>query len=720
MTACLAPQHQESAPAAADPKFLEQYAATYRFRLGEPAGFRIVPDGSAVLFLRSGPRSFVRDLFEIDTLSGQERRLVTADALLKNQEELLSAEEKARRERMRMAARGIAEFDLSPGGESILIPLSGKLFLFERETGRVRELKGESGHPIDARFSPDGEKIALVRDGDLRVLDLASGRERRLTWRSGPHIQNGEADFIAQEEMERMQGYWWSPDSARIAYQQTDTSAMEIFHIADAFDPANATQSWPYPRAGMANAAVRLGITGVDGGSTTWVEWDRERYPYLATVRWQENAPLTLVVQNRRQTEEAVMAVDIETGATDVLLIERDEAWINLDTALPEWLPDGSGFLWLSERSGHSRLELRDRSGGLIRELTPPEIEVSGVADLGDDDTAIVSASAEPTERHLYAVALSGETPPRRLSSGRGLHAAHFSPRHHDSYVAPSRLLDGTKELVVRKRNGDGLTSIASRAEEPPFLPNLELLSVGTQGYRCAVIRPHHFDAERRYPTLVSVYGGPGYSVVNAEPSHYLLEQWFADHGFIVVSIDGRGTPGRGRDWERAIKGNLIAVPLEDQVEAFQALAEVVPQIDRERVGIFGWSFGGYFSAMAVMRRPEIFHAGVAGAPVSDWRDYDTHYTERYLGLPDENATGYADSSLLTHAEKLARPLLIIHGTGDDNVYFLHSIKLSNALFHAGKRHEFLPIAGHSHMLSDASATTQLYTRIIRFFEQNL
>jgi dipeptidyl-peptidase-4 len=258
-------------------------------------------------------------------------------------------------------------------------------------------------------------------------------------------------------------------------------------------------------------------------------------------------------------------------------------------------------------------------------------------------------------------------------------------------------------------------------AEPSPFVPRLEIATVGDNpALYAAIVRPRDFDSGRKYPVIDSVYGGPHAQTVRADPLSYLLQQWIADHGYIVVSIDGRGTPSRGRDWERVIKGNLIDIPLEDQVAGIEALAHEYREIDINRVGIYGWSFGGYFSAMAVMRRPDVFKAGVAGAPVCDWRDYDTHYTERYMGLPEENAEGYDASSVLTYCDRLERPLLIIHGTADDNVYFMHSLKMSNELFRQGRDHEFLILSDFTHMVADPLVTTRLYERIFAFLEQGL
>lgn len=722
-----APSPSKTDASAPQDAFLREYAETYRYSLGRATSFRLTEAGDAVLFARSGPRSFVRSLYQLDVASGQETLLASAEQLLSGGVEQLTPEELARRERMRSAARGIADYALDRSGRQVLLALSGSLYLLDRETGQSRELKSSAGFPIDPQFSPTGTMVACVRNQDLFVIDLTSGAERQLTSGATETLSHGLAEFVAQEEMSRMHGYWWSPDGQQLVYQETDTSQVERWLIADPVHPEKEPQEWRYPRPGKENARVRLGLIAANGGMTTWIDWDRERFPYIADVTWTRHAPLTLLVQNRTQTEEQLLAVDPQTGSTRVLLTESDPAWLNLDHGLPRWLEDGQQFLWSTERNGAWQLELRDRQGELLRPLTSRELGYRSL--LGVDSqrrVAYVAASFDSTETHLYRVPLdppSGDlTPnarPTRLTSTAGNHSAIWSD-NGESRVQTTVDLSGRVVQNVVRADESVVAEIRSEAIDPPFVPQVELTTVGDLAWRASLVRPRTFDASRRYPVLVNVYGGPGSQMVSQNSSRYLLAQWFADHGFIVVSIDGRGTPARGREWERAIRGNLIDIPLQDQVDALQALGSKYRELDLSRVGIFGWSFGGYFSAMAVMRRPDVFHAGIAGAPVCDWLDYDTHYTERYLGLPQENAAGYQASSVLSYTDQLRRPLLIIHGTADDNVYFLHSVKISDALFRAGRTHQFLPLAGFTHMVPDPQVTQRLYGTMAQFFETNL
>jgi dipeptidyl-peptidase-4 len=707
-----------------DPGFLQQYAATYRFRLGRPGGIKPAPDGKTVFFLRSGPRSFQKTLYAYDVETGSERALLTAPTLLHGAEETITLDERARRERRRIATRGITSYQLSKDGRRILVPLSGRLFVHEISDDSTREVDVGPDPVAVPKLSPDASRIAYTRAGEVYVVAIDGGAPRQLTHGAGGTVTNGLAEFVAQEEMGRHQGFWWSPDSTHLAYQQTDTVGVEILAIMDPTNPQRPPHRWPYPRTGTTNAEVRLGVVAVTGGPTTWVDWDRDRYPYLTTVKWAENAPLTILVQNRRQTEEVLLEVAPDTGATRTLLVERDEAWLDLDQRMPKWLADGSAFLWTTVRNGARQLELRGRDGSLRRAITPQHAGLRGLVHLDDERGVVYAAvSPDPTETHLHRYPLDPQGPtPTRLSETPGSHGAVFS-KHGAIFV---HTFSGTAgdTWTVRRAEGEVVGELVSLAEAPSFGPDLsatiDYVTVGSPPLYAVIIRPRDFEPRRKYPVIVSVYGGPGSQTVRKGSSRYVFNQWIADHGYAVVSIDGRGTGGRGRAWTRTVKGDLIDIPLRDQADALQQLGKQFDFLDLSRVGIYGWSFGGYFSAMAVMRQPDVFHAGVAGAPVVDWLDYDTYYTERYMGLPQDNPSGYEAANVLTWAGDLSRPLLVIHGTADDNVYFMHSLKLADALFRAGRDFELLPLSGFTHMVPDPIVTERLYTRIMRFFDEHV
>ncbi len=701
---------------------LEQYAETGGFRFGAPSSLTFTPDADALLYLRSGPRDAVRDLYSLDLEAGEETRLVTADHLLGGGQEELTAEELARRERTRDAGRGLSSFSLSPDGRTLLLPLSGRLFLFDRSTGEIGELESDAGFPIDARFSPSAEHVASVRDGDLYIQSVATGAERLLAGSDDPRISFGDADFIAQEEMRRRRGYWWAPGSSMIAYQRTDTSDVVTFRIADPADPGKAPREWPYPRAGTNNAVVTLHIRDLETDETIDVEWDRERFPYLASVVWPDEAPLTIAVQNRAQTELRLLAVDEATGETATLLTETDPAWIDLDQSTPHWLSDGSGFLWSTERNGAWQLELRNSDGSLRTALTTPADgyeELLGVDE--DRGYAFFRARRNQIETHVARAPLdpaAGRT--TDLTKGLGLHTGVFSDDAR-LWAHRGELATGERISVVKTAHGSRVAALPDARETPLRDVDAEFITLaGPRAYRASVLRPADFDAARRYPVIVRVYGGPTSVIVRPTATANALDRWYADQGFIVARVDGRGTPGRGSEWLRTVKGDFISVPLADLEDAVAQLLARHPEMDPDRVGVTGWSWGGYFAAMAAIRAPETFAAAVAGAPVTDWLDYDTHYTERYLGVPGEPGVDYGPSSVLTGADQLDIPLLLIHGTADDNVYFTHSTKLADALFRAGREFEFLPLAGQTHAVREPGVVIPMHQRIASFFQRAL
>ncbi len=702
-------------------RYFRELVETRTYSLGQPVSPKLTPDGKAVIFLRGGARDPVLRLYKF-TISDQKlQEILTPEALLQGGTENLSAEEKSRRERARQSLRGFTSFELSKDGEKLLLVLSGNVYVITRPQGEVTQLPGTGW--IDPHFSPDGGAVAAVRERELHVVELATLDDLAVTSGASDTLEHGLAEFVAQEEMDRHEGFWWSPDSQSIAYQENDNSGVETRYIADPLHPEVPPAKNLYPRAGSKNTAVRLGIVSRAGGETRWVEWDREKYPYLTRVVWEEAAaPLCIVVQNRAQQEELLLAVDGQTGATRELLREADAAWINLDPKpMPVWLRDGRSFLWSTERAGAWQLELHSADGGETRAITLID---SGFEQLIAVDEAnrsvVVAGGTDPRERHLFRYSLDTPGEPERLTKDAGRHDAVFGDGQ-EHFLHRFDLLDGRSGWeVLRTSDGGAVCALPSVAEKPSSAPALELTrTTGARPMDAAIVRPKTFRKGTRYPVILDVYAGPHSKQVVARPDRYMINQWMADRGYVVVAIDGRGTPGHGREWERAIRDNLIDPALEDQVSGLQALAKKYPELDLTRVGAIGWSFGGYFTAMATIRRPDIFRCGVVGAPVVTWENYDTFYTERYLGLPAENTEAYRQSSVLTYASELRRPLLLIHGLTDDNVYFQHSLQLAEALFQAGKNFQFLPLLG-THMVSDPVWRLRRQSRIMDFFDAEL
>ena len=718
-------------PAAPDDHFLRDYAETRGFMLGRPVNATPTPDGKTVIFLRAkSGREPSQELYAFDVASGQTRRLLSPEDALKGASEKLSPEEKARRERQRISVGGFTAFSISRDSALVLLSLSGKLYVLSLADGGVRELSTGAGTIVDPKFSPDSKSVAYVRDYDVYVFDLATDKERAVTTGGTETVSHGLAEFVAQEEMARFSGYWWSPDSERIVYQESDASKVESWYAADPAQPGNTPERTFYPRPGKENVAVRVGIVTLETPDRTiWLDWDRNRYPYLGKCTCSEHGPLTLTVLSRNQTDLALLTVDPDTGKTSPLLSEHDDAWINLDQDVPRWLSerDGGGFLWTSERAGGPPLERRTRGGKEATVLVPSQFGYRGLAGVAAGKI-YYSFSTSPVYSRLGSVSLDNLDRDDITRAPIGLSKATLGEGNETVLVEQDQSWWLMPRTSVRALPGGAEVGILpSVAVEPPLPTQIVPGRVGTdtdERFDTTLVRPRSYvpTAGRRYPVIVDVYGGPGHQQAIASMSSYLLDEWLAEQGFIIVRADGRGTPGRGRDWERAIAGHFGSVPLDDQVEALKLLGAKHPEMDMDRVGITGWSFGGYMAALAVLRRPDVFKAAVAGAPVTDWMDYDTCYTERYLGVPGAGRwpDAYKEGSLLTYADHLTRPLLLIHGTADDNVYFRHSLNLINALFRAGQPVDFLPLSSFTHMVPDPVVRSRLEERIVQYFQQHL
>ncbi|WP_030419063.1 MULTISPECIES: S9 family peptidase [unclassified Streptomyces] len=696
--------------------FPRQHARTQRFTLGTPRAFTVAPDGSRVVFLRSGSgtdRS--QALWVLDVAEGTERPAAEPGALLHGAAERLSPEERARRERSREGGAGIVGYATDGAVELAAFALSGRLFTAELRAGTARELRTPSP-VVDPRPAPDGRHIAYVARGALRVVGAEGEGDRALAEPDGEGVTFGLAEFVAAEEMSRSRGFWWSPESDRLLVARVDESPVRRWWISDPARPDRAPQQVAYPAAGTPNADVRLFLIGLDGERTE-VLWDRARYPYLARVHWSAAGAPLLLVQARDQRGQVILAVDTASGATRMVHADEDPDWLELFPGVPCWSPSGQ-LVRIADEGGARVLAVGERP------LTGSQLHLRAVLDVGGRDV-LVSASAgadaadpETGEVHVYRV---NELGMERVSREPGVHTA---VRAGEVSVLVSATLDrpGTTARVLR--DGEPVATIASHAERPGFSPRVTLTQGGARSVPCAVLMPTDYHGDALLPVLMDPYGGPHGQRVTAAHNAHLTSQWFADQGFAVVVADGRGTPGRSPAWEKAVRDELAAVVLQDQVDALQALAGRFP-LDLTRVAVRGWSFGGYLAALAVLRRPDVFHAAVVGAPVTDLRLYDTHYQERYLGDPGERPEVYRRNSLvddagLVDAAGPHRPMMIIHGLADDNVVVAHSLRLSSALLAAGRPHEVLPLSGVTHMTPQEEVAENLLLLQADFLKRSL
>jgi dipeptidyl-peptidase-4 len=722
--------------------FPRQEARTRRFTLGVPRAFRVSPDGARVAYLRTQSGSDpVTCLWVLDVNSGQERLAVDPRTLSKEEENLPPAE-RARRERAREQAGGIVAYATDAELAVAAFAWSGRVYAVDLTSPQAtaREVPTQ-GQALDPRPDPTGRRLAYVSAGALRVIGLTgdaadSGPAPDLALadpRGAAQVTFGLAEFIAAEEMDRHRGYWWSPDGSALLVARVDEAPVNRWHIADPANPDRPPAEVTYPAAGTPNADVSLLLVGLDGTSVA-VDIDHAAFPYLVTACWEgEHDPL-VVVQSRDQRTIRLLTVDTSTGQAGVLREDTDPRWLEIVPGVPAWTGDGR-LVWTRDSEDTRRL-LVGAPGQEGVPVTPPGLQVRGVIGV-DGDTVLFQASAEPTQVGLWTYGPDGLS---QVGAGAGLEGAGIEGagivggvRAGGTTVVTNRGLDHDGVTARVHRDGKPVADVPVLTEHPALpAPRPVLLRAGAREIRTAVLFPSwHQPGQGTLPVLLDPYGGPHAQRVLQARSAYLTSQWFAEQGFAVVIADGRGTPGRGPDWERAVAGDLAGPVLEDQVQALHDAAVRFGDLDTGRVAIRGWSFGGYLAALAVLRRPDVFHAAIAGAPVTDWRLYDTHYTERYLGLPDRDQDAYDRSSIISLAERsmvtpagtgttAPRPLMLIHGLADDNVVVAHTLRLSAALLGAGYPHAVLPLSGVTHMASQETVAENLLLLQLDFLRHAL
>jgi dipeptidyl-peptidase-4 len=713
--------------------FPRQHARTQRFTLGAPRNVTVSPDGARVVFLRSSAGDDpVNALWVLDVVTGIERPVADPRALLAPRgaggvaevgpegpdagDGDLPPEERARRERLREGAGGITSYATDRTASVVAFALAGRLFVGGLVSGAARELP-VAGPVFDPRPDPTAARLAYVSGASLCIGEL-DGTSRVLAGHDEPPtVSWGSADFIAAEEMHRFRGFWWSPDGSTIAACRVDEAPVTEWTIADPAHPDQAARTVRYPAAGTDNPDVTLHLLDLDGARAT-VEWDRDTFPYLAAVDWNE-AGLTLQVQSRDQQRTLALEVDTSDsdtrGNTAVLFDDRDDTWVELVPGTPARLSDGR-LVTAADRYGVRRLVVDDvpvsAEGLQVRAVT---------AAGGTDDEPVVTFLANPTDDatqvHVWRWVGGDDQRVEPVETSPGVHSAAVGG--HTTVTRSATLDRPGARTTVRWPGGEH--ELASFTEIPLVEPNVQLRRVGGRELATAVLLPHDHPADGpALPVLLDPYGGPHALRVTRSHDAFLTSQWFADQGFAVIVTDGRGTPGRGTEWERSVHGDLAGPTLDDQVDALHAVADEFPVLDLDRVAIRGWSFGGYLAALAVLRRPDVFHAAIAGAPVTEWRLYDTHYTERYLGDPADHADRYDANSLLPFAPDLTRPLLLIHGLADDNVVAAHTLQLSAALLAAGRPHEVLPLVGVTHMTPQENVAENLLLHQLDFLRRSL
>jgi dipeptidyl-peptidase 4 len=705
-------------------------------------GLKISPDGSRVTYLKGKSDDKDRlDLWEYNLRDHQARVLVDSRTLEPGNEKL-SVEEVGRRERQRTAAlSGILEYSFSATGDALLFPLGGDLYYYRLAKGKSKPLVDalHTGRfTTDASLSPVDTSVAYVRDQNLYLYDIQSKQEKALTTDGGGTIKNGMAEFVAQEEMDRSTGYWWAPDGRHIVFARVDESPVKVTQRFEISADNVATFAQRYPAAGDPNVLIQLGVADVQSGAVTWIDLGAEKDIYVARVDWlPDGKTLAIQRESRDQRKLDLLFADIATGKARVVVTETSASWIELNNEL-SFLKNSDEFIWASARDGYHHLYLYGTDGRLIRQLTAGNWNVDGFRTRAikgvDERNRLVYFSATektPTERHLYSASLDSQDPNsvKRISEESGLHGVTMSP---DASVYVDTFNSRAQPPQVSLHAADGTVTamllenrLDAQHPDAPYLADNSVAEFGSltaidgQTLYYRIFKPLHFDPAKRYPAIVDVYGGPGVQVVVDNWSGSSFTQILTRAGYVVFQLDNRGSAFRGTAFQAPIHDKMGDAEVTDQVQGARWLGSQ-SYVDPARIGVWGWSYGGYMTLMLMFKAPDVFRVGVSGAPVTDWTLYDTHYTERYLDRPQDNAAGYAASSVLPYAKDLKGKLLVIHGMADDNVLFLHSTKLFRKLQDLGKPFDVMVYPGAKHGLTRQHDGRHAYKMIKRYFDENL
>ena len=696
-----------------------------------PRALNFAPGGKYLSYLKGSEENPQRyDLWLYDIEAEKHQLLVSADQLATDEVEL-SDEEKARRERQRVSGSGIIEYSWSAEGDALLFPYNGDVFYHQPGKSKPRQMTKTEAFETDVKFSPKGNYISYIREQNLYFVDIASGEEQAVTTEGGGTIKFGMAEFVAQEEMKRMTGYWWSPDESAIALTKVDESPVPLATRSEIYADRIETIQQRYPFAGSDNVDIDLGIYQIKDSTTDWLELDRLGDGYLARVKWVgDSQHLSYQWQSRNQQELNLLIYNRQEKSERELLTETSDSWVNLHNDL-HFLEDDKHFIWASERSGHKHLYLYRLDGSLIRQLSSGDWQVDELEAVDESTGALyyTARKESPLESHLYRSQLNSSSAanPTRITEREGMHDIEFSSdarSYLDTYSSPQQ----PKQVSLHGPTGNHLAWLSENkiTEDHPLSPYLrnwrypefgELEASDGQTLYYKMTKPSDFDAEKKYPVLVYVYGGPGAQRVTKSWGSEFV-QYMAQQGFIVFTLDNRGSANRGKSFEAPIYKNMGGPEIEDQVTGVQYLTNL-PFVDAERIGIYGHSYGGYMSLLAMFKAPEHFKAGVAGAPVTDWRLYDTHYTERFMGMPDEG-NAYENSSVFPYSKDLKGDLLIYHGMADDNVLFTHSTKLYKQLQDNAQSFEMMNYPGKKHSINGRNTKIHLYSMIAQFFQQTI
>jgi dipeptidyl-peptidase-4 len=698
-------------------------------------GIEWSPDGSRFSYIeRKGTgKDSTLELWTMDVSTGERKVLVNAEVL-----KAVTQPEKAQNIQATGLGRVRADnYQWAPDGNSLLFIGSNTLVMLDLRTMKSKSVLSSEKDIEDPRFSPDGKSLAFVRNFNLEATNIATGETKALTAGGGEELLKGKLDWVYPEELDAVTAYWWSPDSSKIAYYQMDERPVTRYPIMDMSSPLGAMEFTRFPQAGEPNPIVRVGVVPVTGGETKWMDTGANNDVYLPRVMWlRDSRRISIQRLNRAQTRLDLLFCDAATGSAQTVLTESDKYWVNLGDDL-YFFSDAKRFLWSSERTGFRHYYLYDLAGKQLEQLTSGDWQLSGVGGFGpgteshpvvdekNDYIYFLSNKDNAIESQLFRVSLRDKSI-TRITREAGTHSVAISPAANtfvDTFstaIIPPRQdlyrMDGSRAAII---NENKVPELAEYHISPVEFSSTSA-SDGTKLY-LRIMKPPNFDPARKYPVLIFTYGGPHAQVVtNAWDPSLLWDESVAAKGYIIFSLDNRGSYGRGHAFETPVYHQFGKVELEDQLAGVKYLKSL-SYVDGSRIGIWGWSYGGYMTLYSLFNAPDVFKAGIAVAPVSDWKLYDTIYTERYMGTPQNNPDGYKNSSPVNQASLLRGRLMLAHGTGDDNVHFANTSEVINQLIEGGHYPARLMIfPGRGHPIGDPPARIQLFDGIMQFILDNL
>ena len=680
------------------------------------AGLQWMPDGKKFTYYQRDPKTGKRNIWSYDV--NTRKREIFIDS-----EQVKVLEEQRREKRFTLG-----NYFWSPNKVDILLPSGNDLYLYNSKSKQVRRLTHDEAQERDPLFSPDGKKLAYLKRGNLYVLDIETGRETQLTTEGGGHILIGRFDWVYEEEFGIRTGFMWSPDGKAIAYWKLDEGRVPEFPIVDFIPTHNKVDVMRYPKAGDPNSIVQIGVVNVATRKTTWMDLGDNDDIYIPRIKWTAD-PKTLAIfrLNRDQNHLEVLLADVTTGKTRLLFEEKEEnGWIDIFDDF-KFLKNNKQLIWSSRKDGWKHLYMVDLRTGKMRPITRGNFDVTRLVGVDEKRKTIYYMSTEvsPLERHLFKIRFDGSRK-TRISQRPGWHRVSLSPtfRHYIDYssdittptVVTLRRINGARVDIIEANDMPGLQEYT--LSTPEFL---QVPAADGTPLNAFMIKPPDFDPNKKYPVLIYNYSGPGSQIVRNAwgGSRYLWHQLLAQRGYIIFGLDNRGTGSRGKAFMMATYKNLGDLESQDQIAGARWLAQQ-PYVDANRIGIWGWSYGGYMATLTFLKGEGLFKVGIAIAPVTDWRNYDTIYTERYMLTPQKNPEGYRRSSCLTYVEKLKGKLLLVHGTADDNVHFSNTLQLVYALQNARKPFDFMAYPRKLHGIRGRDTRIHLFNMLTDYILENL